>query len=243
MENEMISAPPPATEVAPQPGSGPPAAAPAREGVEAAPQPGRGPIWSRYAMHFAGDLAGRTEEPAVRARLAALRRMSPLHDDLPPAFARFMAERGLGAVMSDKTKRVKWALILHGIALMTSATGDSAASRSAHAGGMPIGRALFEGPEPGAGKVFYSETRLQRLLIARNEMLYVLLERVFRTMGRAGVKFNWWDMAQLIGYSGCPRHASETRDLRYKIAGDYYRAEMRYRPAADSEKDEAAAQD
>ena len=93
-----------------------------------------------------------------------LRRMDPDDPDTA-AFWRLMAGEEL---LGNPEIERKWALILHGIALMTrTAGGDDVASRSAHNGGMPVGQALYENG--------YSETRFNRLLTARDDMLRVLL--------------------------------------------------------------------
>ena len=51
-----------------------------------------------------------------RGNLAELRRMNPDSPDKPPAFWQLMAERGLEC---NETSENLWALVIHGIALMT----------------------------------------------------------------------------------------------------------------------------
>ena len=119
----------------------------------------------------------------------------------------------------------KWALVLHGIALMTKTAGDDAAGRSAHVRGMPIGRALFAGDNPERTTPFYSETRLNRLLTARGAMLRTLLARMFRMMAAANQGFDWYQMAQLILSDGYDEERADR--IRRNIARDYYWAENR----------------
>ena len=110
--------------------------------------------WGDIAFHLAGMVAAMPDYD--RGGFAGLRRMDPDDPDTA-AFWRLMAgEELLGNPVIER----KWGLILHGIALMTrTAGGDDVASRSAHNGSIPVGRALYENG--------YSETRFNRLLTAR----------------------------------------------------------------------------
>ena len=111
----------------------------------------------------------------------------------------------------------KWALIIHGIALMTRTNGDSVAVRTAHDSAMPVGRALFEGG--------YSQSRFSRLMTARGGMFFSLLARMFRMMASVGQPFNWYQMAQLILAEDYDEAQAER--MRRIIARDYYWAEDR----------------
>ena len=121
----------------------------------------------------------------------------------------------------------KWALILHGIALMTP-TGNGENAGTAHDGRMPVGRALFLGGEMQRESGFYSESRLNRLLTARESMLRTLLARMFRMLAAAGVAFNWREMAQFILNEGYNEEAAE--QSRRRIAREYYQAQRRSSP-------------
>ena len=76
----------------------------------------------------------------------------------------------------------------------------------------------------------YSETRFNRLLTARGPMLRILLARMFRMMGAAGVSFNWREMASFVLNEGYDDKAAE--QSRRRIARDYYQAERRNNPAS-----------
>lgn len=183
--------------------------------------------WSGLAFSFAKHIAS---ENFQRGDLAQLRRMDP---DAPDAAAywRLMAERGL---LGNPTWEAKWALILHGIALMTRTSGSEAASRTAHDGHMPVGRALFLGGDPGRRESgYYSESRLNRLLTARGPMLRTLLGRMFRMMAAGNQPFNWGEMARFILYEGCNEERAE--QARRRIASEYYRAERRSAQSAESD--------
>lgn len=173
--------------------------------------PLRNRSWGDIAFHLAGQVAAMPDYD--RGGLAGLRRMDPDNPDTA-AFWRLMAGDEL---LGNPIIECKWALILHGIALMTRTVGDDVTSRSAHNGSMPVGRALYENG--------YSETRFNRLLTARGDMLHVLLTRMFRMLAADGVAFNWREMAEFILLEGYDDDQTEER--RRRLARDYYRAERR----------------
>ena len=182
--------------------------------------------WGGIAFGFAGQIAGGNFQ---RGDLAQLRRMDP---DAPDAAAywRLMADRGL---LDNPAWEAKWALILHGIALMTRTAGSEAASRAAHDRHMPVGRALFLGGDPGRRESgYYSESRLNRLLTARGPILRTLLARMFRMMAAANQPFNWSEMARFILYEGYDEERAE--QARRRIASEYYQAERRSAKSAES---------
>ena len=178
--------------------------------------------WGEIAAGFAGEMARPTFK---RGDLAELRRMNPDAPDTA-AFWRLMSRHNL---LGNETLEAKWALILHGIALMTpTAGGDDTPDAhrvSAHDPTVPIGLALFQGSDASRANAFYSETRLNRLLTARGPMLRALLGRLFRMMGSAGQPFNWRQMANLILSDGYNEDGAER--IRRNIARSYYQAERR----------------
>ena len=183
--------------------------------------------WGGIAFGFAGQIAA---ESFQRGDLAQLRRMDP---DAPDAAAywRLMADRNL---LGNSAWEAKWALILHGIALMTRTSGSEAANRTAHDRHMPVGRSLFLGGDPGRRESgYYSESRLNRLLTARGPILRALLARMFRMMAAANQPFNWSEMARFILYEGYDEAQAE--QARRRIARAYYQAERRSAQAAESD--------
>ena len=183
--------------------------------------------WGGIAFGFAGQIAG---ENFQRGDLAQLRRMDP---DAPDAAAywRLMADRGL---LGSSAWEAKWALILHGIALMTRTSGSEVANRIAHDRHMPVGRALFLGGDAGRRESgYYSESRLNRLLTARGPILRTLLARMFRMMAATNQPFNWSEMARFILYQGYNEEQAE--QARRRIASEYYQAERRSVQAAASD--------
>ncbi len=176
--------------------------------------------WDAIAVSFAGQIAQLAQHH--RGDLAELRRMDPDTPD-PAVFWRLLAKEDL-LVHAPAVER-KWGLILHGIALMTPTNAGDGDARTAHNGHMPVGRALFLGGEAWRDSGFYSETRLNRLLTAREEMLRTLLARMFRMLAGAGVSFNWREMARFIFNDSHDEAASE--EARRRIARDYYQAERR----------------
>ena len=176
-------------------------------------------LWGDIAVGFASQLA---RDDFRRGDLAELRRMDPDKPG-PTAFWRLMAQRDLleyGAVVERK-----WALIIHGLALMTPAKAEESGGRTAHDSGAPVGRALFLGGESQRITGFYSEMRLNRLLTARGPMLRTLLARMFRMMAAANGSFDWREMARFILNEG--HYEAVAEEGRRRIARDYYRAERR----------------
>ena len=140
-----------------------------------------------------------------RRDLAELRRMNP---DSPPApvFWRLMAQHNLP---DTSTAVSRWALIVHGIALMTPAANA----------GIPVGRALFMGGSPQRDTGFYSKARLERLLKSQGAIFRALLGRMFKMLASAKQPLDWEEMAALI--------INDNDAARYQIASDYYRAAPR----------------
>ena len=183
--------------------------------------------WGGIACGFAGQIAGKNFQ---RGDLAQLRRMDPDAPDVA-AYWRLMADRGL---LGNSTLETKWALILHGIALMTRTAGSEAASRTAHDRQMPVGRVLFLGGDTGRRESgYYSESRLNRLLTARGPILRTLLARMFRMMAAANQPFNWSEMARFILYEG--HNEEQAEQARRRIASEYYQAERRSAQATASD--------
>ena len=185
----------------------------------ATPPPPASQSWSDIAFYFAGKIAAMPDSD--RGGLAALRRMNPDEPDAA-AFWRLMAEQDL---LGKPAIERKWGLILHGLALMTSSAGNSVESRSAHNRTMPVGKALFLGAESQRTTGFYSETRLNRLLTARDDMLRVLLRRMFRMLASARATFDWREMADFILNEGYNEDKAE--ESRRRIAREYFRAAPR----------------
>ena len=174
--------------------------------------------WGESAVRLANTLAS---EGFQRGDLAALRRMDPDSPDVS-VFWRLLAQENL---LGPPDVELKWALVLHGLALMTRTDGATVAARSAHDSGTPVGRALYEARDPGRQSAFYSESRLNRLLTARGPMLRTLLARMFRMVASADVRFNWYRMAELILADGFNESIAER--VRRNIARDYFWAESR----------------
>ncbi len=189
------------------------------EGSDSQAQHDRPRSWDDIAVSLAGSIAQFAEHR--RGDLAELRRMDP--DDPDAAvFWRLLAPHDL---LGNPAIETKWALILHGIALMTPTNSGSGNPQTAHDGYMPVGRALFLGGAAQRAQGFYSESRLNRLLTARGPMLRALLARMFRMLTAADVSFNWREMAQFILNEGYDEDAAERG--RRRIARDYYQAERR----------------
>ena len=171
--------------------------------------------WGEVAIRIASHIAS---EGFGRGDLAALRRMDP---ESPDAAAFWRLATRYDVLRGAESER-RWGLILHGIALMTRTAGDDAMGRSAHVRELPVGRALFSGGDANRTTALYSESRFNRLLTARGPMLRTLLARMFRMMAAADVRFDWYQMSQLILSEG-----ERAERIRRTIARDYYWAENR----------------
>ena len=176
--------------------------------------------WGDIAVSFARQM---TLPNFSRGDLAGLRRMDPDKPGTTAAYWRLMAEKNL---LRGEDVELKWALILHGIALMTPRASDEGDGRTAHEGFMPVGRALFLGDDANRReRGYYAESRLNRLLTARGSMLRTLLARMFRMMAAADQPFNWREMARFILNEDYNEDRFE--DGRRRIASEYYQAERR----------------
>ena len=180
------------------------------EHAVAAKEPATRP-WGDIAFRLAGQVAGLPDHD--RGGFAGLRRMDPDEPDTA-AFWRLMASEDLLGIPDVERK---WGLILHGIALMTRTAGDDVTGRSAHDGRTPVGSTLYNSG--------YSETRFNRLLTSRGDMLRVLLTRMFRMLAADQATFDWREMATYILNEGYNDEAAERN--RRRIAREYYRAERR----------------
>lgn len=164
---------------------------------------------------LAGEL-GREGFP--RGDLAALRRLDPDHANAP-AFWRLLIRAPEDRRHGDGAER-RWALIVHGIALMVP---------NHHDARTPVGRALFAAR--------YSEQRLGRLLDARGAQFRALVPRLCRQLAHAHKPqpLDWRELGRLILAEGC--HEEEAERVRLNIARTYYGAEG----AAEKARADAAA--
>ena len=181
----------------------------------------RSNTWESVAVRIANHIASPN---FGRGDLAALKRMDP-DREVTPVVWRLLAQFDI-ETRGVETER-KWALIMHGIALMTKTSGDSGAIRAAHDRATPVGRALFLGGIPDRKDAYYSPSRFNRLMTARDGIFRALLSRMFRMMASAGQSFDWYQMAQLILAEGYDEERAER--MRRILARDYYWAEDRAR--------------
>ena len=186
-----------------------------RDGTSAPPERKRG---SQYRENLAPDYARKMAQAAFRlGDLADLRRMDP-DGDRPAVFWRLLAENNLlGHGQRAESMESRWALIIHGIALMTPTSAENTATRTAHDREVPVGRALHEAK--------YSEMRFNQLLAARDDMLRKLLARTFRMMSTNDKAFDWREMARFILNEGNDEEKAERS--RRRLARSYYTAQQR----------------
>lgn len=177
----------------------------------------RSPIPANFGVVIENTIESIESPELTTGESASLRRMDPVNPD-SPAFWKLMSQRG----MPENAGVEKWALIMHGIALMAHGAGNG----MAHQPRMAIGRTLYLGGEQQPGeRGFYSEDRLATLLAARGPALRRLLARLFRILANEGCSFNWREMAWFILNEGYNEEQAE--QSRIRIAREYYRAERR----------------
>ena len=173
------------------------------------------PIPANFGVAIENTIESIESPEMTTGENASLRRMDPANPN-SAAFWKLMSQRG----MPRKAGLEKWALIMHGIALMAHGAGI------AHRPQTRVGRALYLGGETQPGeRGFYSEERLATLLVARGPALHSLLARLFRMLANEGSAFNWREMAWFILNEGY--NEEEADKSRIEIARAYYRAERR----------------
>jgi len=146
-----------------------------------------------------------------RGDLAALRRMNPDAPGRTPVLLRMVARHASDRLEYGADELVRWALVLHGMALM--------APGHHHRVQVPVGRSLFgPGREP-----LYAESRLARLLSARGPAFRAQVPRLARQLKARDQALDWREFADLILAEG--RDEAGAEQARERIAQAYYRAE------------------
>ena len=139
---------------------------------------------------------------------AALARLVP--HELRPHEIAALSRALLFARLQPETWRadtwVRWALVVHGIAL------------AGHDGAGRLGRQLAQAD--------VAESRVTRLLTARGDAFRQLLPRVLRLLASKGVRPNWFEMGDLVlkESSSAREDMDRCEQLRLRIAGAYFSA-------------------
>ena len=183
--------------------------------TELPPSGSTSPIPANFGVAIENTIESIESPEMTTGDKASLRRMDPANPS-GAAFWRLMSQRG----MPTNAGVEKWGLIIHGIVLMAHGT------ERAHQPSTPVGRALYLGADSRRDSGFYSESRLNRLLTARGQMLQELLARLFRMLANKGSSFNWREMAWFILNEG--HNEEEAEKARMQVAREYYRAQRRY---------------
>jgi len=150
-------------------------------------------------------IAGLIGQPAFpRGDLAALRRMKP---DAPsaPAFWRILTAKVPQPYRHGEDAERRWALIIHGMALMAPIHMASDPS---------IGRAL--------SAIRLTELRLAKLLNARSIQFRAQVSRLARHLAAKGQPIDWRPLGQLILTES--RDEGKAENIRMTIARDYFSA-------------------
>ena len=179
--------------------------------------------WRETAVKLSGQRVAWLATERRGLHIAALRSMDPKDRHDAPVFWRLMAYHGL---LGNPEVERKWALILHGMALMTPTTYILAGGETAPMQAQCRWAELYSlAAKPKRGAAVYSEARLNRLLTARGPMLRTLLARLFRMLASSSASFNWREMAWFILNDGYDEDAAE--GARHRIAREYYQAARR----------------
>src|SRR5262249_42281420 len=133
------------------------------------------------------------------------------------AVCRLLHVAGLDIGPASPEQLKRWALVLHGMALM-SGPGTSPHDPSTRPGGAFANAGL-------------SEQRFTRLLVARGPAFRDQIPRIARFVAGQGHRFDWEPLARLILYEGRNEEAAE--DIRLRLAAQFYAVRAR---AEDTEK-------
>jgi CRISPR type I-E-associated protein CasB/Cse2 len=171
------------------------------------PQPTTPPEAREIVARIAAELAA----PSFpRGDLATLRRMDPDAPGRTPVLLRLLARHAYDRLEYGADELRRWALVLHGMALM--------APRH-HRATIAVGRVLRgPGREP-----LYAEARLARLLSARGPAFRAQVPRLARQLKAKDQALDWRELADLILAEG--RNEARAEQARERIARAYYRAE------------------
>lgn len=158
-----------------------------------------------------GRIAAELAAPSFpRGDLAALRRMEPDAPGRTPVLLRLLARHASDRLEYGADELRRWALVLHGMALM--------APRH-HRTTIAVGRAL-RGP---GRQPLYAEARLARLLSARGPAFRAQVPRLARQLKAKDQALDWREFSELILAEG--RNEARAERARERIAQVFYQAE------------------
>lgn len=150
------------------------------------------------AAKFVGDAHG-----LDKGERAALKRLDPDGEMRPhqvAALTRALVYAGLEPENWRPETWCRWALIAHGMAL------------AGHNSGARLGQQLC--------KAGVTESRVTRVLTARDEAFRQLLPRLVRLLASKEVAPNWYELGGLVLHENREEYKAET--IRLKIAGYYF---------------------
>ncbi len=170
------------------------------------------------------------ERDYPRGRLAALRRMDPDRPGRVAALHALLAECDVPEhIYRDNDMLSRWALIVHGMALMAP---------DHHRAPSAVGASLCG--ERGLDQAIIKEQRLAQILNARGAAFRALIPRICRHLKAQNRAVDWLELAWLVLHEG--RNEARAEEARLRIARAYYRAAQQ-RSSFDtdsSEKEQAA---
>jgi CRISPR type I-E-associated protein CasB/Cse2 len=153
-------------------------------------------------LAFAGLLASQHFSPGDRAEL---RRLEP--DDFNrTAFWRLLVGHVPEDLRSTEAAEARWAMLLHGMALMAP---------QHHRSGRSVGRALAEAGLP--------EPRLEQLVRARGPQQWPALRRLCQFLAARAAPIDWADFSTFI----LADNEDKAEEQRRRLARDYYAIQAR----------------
>lgn len=149
-----------------------------------------------------------------RAALARLNPNAPLRPHEIAALARALLSAGLQPETWRAATWQRWTLVAHGIAL------------AGHDGQGRLGEQL--------ARAGVAESRVNKLLTAREDAFTQLLPRMLRLLASKGVRPNWHELGALVLKEGSAEREAQAQaeDIRLRLAGHYFSALGRKEKAA-----------
>lgn len=158
---------------------------------------------NRYAALAAAIKRASAGDAAALARLDP---DAPLQPHQIAAAVRAFLAAGMDPEDWSGATWQRWALIAHGIAL------------AGHSGSSSLGSQLAEAR--------VAESRVTKLLTARDEAFTALVPRLLRLLASKGVAPNWNELGALIHQQASAQPEAQARadEIRLRIAGRYFAA-------------------
>lgn len=155
------------------------------------------------SARFKGDAHGL--DNGERAALARLDPDTELRPHQVAALSRALVYADFSPENWQPDRWRRWGMVAHGMAL------------AGHDGSQRLGKQLSDAD--------VSESRVTKLLTARDDAFRQLLPRLLRLLASKGKAPNWFDLGDLVLNQGHDEQAAEA--IRLRIAGSFFSAEAK----------------